>query len=259
VVFKGSTTPPAVLQTLGGSQLGPSAAFSINDTNMVVGQSDDAAGNLKAVLWVVDANGQATLGPIDLGTLGGTSSAAYFISNDGTIVGEAMDASGKKRATLWKADLTGTLIAGPVDLGTLVGDTAAVALGVNASGVVVGSSGGNAANVTRAVSWTVNNSGVVVGGPTILGSVSLPAGQDSVASAINDSGRITGVSDGVGVQGIASSVVWDTGLVQNIHDTVFDSTVNETKSVNASGQLAGSFTTGTGQLHPFVATAIILP
>ena len=258
VLFNGENNAPTELLSLSPPD-GQSVAYSINDQGMVVGQSDDASVNRKAVLWILDAGGTVTAGPVELGTLGGASSAAYYVANDGSIVGEAMDVLGRNRAVLWKVDLAGNILIGPVDLGTLPSDTTAVALGINASGVVVGTSGGSVSGVTRAVSWAVNASGNATGVPVILGSVTLPAGQDAIAYAINDSGRIAGSADGAGLQGRAVSVVWDASLVQKIHETVFDTAISEVRSINTSGQLSGSFRTETGQLRPFVATPVVLP
>ena len=112
-----------------------------------------------------------------------------------------------------------------------------------------------ASEVSKGIAMVSLETGV----PVILGSVTLPAGQDAIAYAINDSGRIAGSADGAGLQGRAVSVVWDASLVQKIHETVFDTAISEVRSINTSGQLSGSFRTETGQLRPFVATPVVLP
>src|SRR5947207_4028599 len=70
--------------------------------------------------------------PVDLGTLGGTTSSASAVNASGQVVGESSSGDGI-RAFSW------TAAGGMVDLGTLGGDS--VAFAVNASGQVVGHSG----------------------------------------------------------------------------------------------------------------------
>jgi probable HAF family extracellular repeat protein len=80
------------LGTLGGNS---SAAYGINASGQVVGQSD-ITGNtsLHATRW-------SGTHAIDLGTLGGRSSTAVSINTAGEVVGSAQTSSNSQHAALW--------------------------------------------------------------------------------------------------------------------------------------------------------------
>ena len=194
---------------------GTSAAYAINASGQVVGESGTARGEAvrHAFLWhggemldigggpgsralsrahginasgqVVGAlEGRATLWqggvPRDLGTLpGDAASTARAISAAGHAVGESLAGPLQSRAVLWRS---GTI----QDLGSLPGDASSQANGINASGQVVGWS--RSADRSRAVLWQGNgatdlNSLLLQGSGWVLTS----------ASAINDAGQIVGV------------------------------------------------------------------
>jgi probable HAF family extracellular repeat protein len=155
------------LGSLHGSS-GTSAAWAINESNVIVGQSETING-AHAVRFELD--GTIT----DLGTLGGTSSVAYDINDTGEIVGESTNAAGARRAFLIQGGKS------MIDLGTL-GGAEAYARRINNNGQVVGS----AMTVDGAWHAFLWSQGVM----TDLGSL----GFSSEALGINDKGVVVGKS-----------------------------------------------------------------
>lgn len=167
------------------------AAYHINNAGQVVGEATEGGEN-RAVLWNTTA-----APPVALGILaGGTYSAAYFINDGGLVVGEADNSAGATRAVAWLVSPLGAVMAGPVDLGALAGHAASTAMGVDASGRVVGESE-TALGEDRAALWTINPQTLAVTARTDLGS--------GGAHAINGANRIAGH---LGTPSLAS--VWDT-------------------------------------------------
>lgn len=152
------------LGTLSGGDY--SAAYSINDSGVVVGTSNTST-NMHAFSWT------SSQGLHDLGTLPGSdSSSASSINDQGLIAG----ASGG-HAVLWSNGK-------PQDLGTLGGATSE-AHDVNGLGMVAGVSDTVAG--PRAFLWqsgSMQNLGV------------LPGDISSRADHINDSGMVVGASEG---------------------------------------------------------------
>jgi probable HAF family extracellular repeat protein len=180
VRWDSGTTTPTELST------SSSLAFGINASGAVVGGAEGSG----AVEWAPGAT--ATTSPTTLGLLqGGTAGIARAINASGQVVGlsNTKDANGNAvpHAVRWDAGTTT-----PTDLGTLAGITgtlagitSTVALGINASGQVVGAAGTSPDGdiFGHAVLW---NTGATT--PTDLGSL-LPAGSGWVlesAYAIND-------------------------------------------------------------------------
>lgn len=108
---------------LGG---GGSRAAAINNHDWVVGESDTAAGEVEAFIWMPGTAIQS------LGTLGGSHSRAYDVNDDGLVVGESTDAEGIQRAFCW------THAEGIRALPAPAGTIHSVALAVNARGQIVG-------------------------------------------------------------------------------------------------------------------------
>ncbi|MBE2212656.1 MAG: hypothetical protein IAE82_02205, partial [Opitutaceae bacterium] len=99
-----STARQAVIWRPGGGWIlpgalgsGPSSAYGINASGLVVGVSQAADGNDHAVRY--DAAGTRVLE--DLGTGWGTRSIAYGVNDDGWIVGAIAGAKAPARAFLW--------------------------------------------------------------------------------------------------------------------------------------------------------------
>jgi hypothetical protein len=165
--------PGAVLPIdlrLGGFS-SPSAAYGISGAR-IVGEAGQGAGSV-AVLWAdLDAV------PVELPSLGGDRSAAYAIAGS-LVVGEStVTDGGASRGAVWALDSAGN--AGPpVALAPLAGHVSSIALGVDASGRIVGESE-SGAGVVHAVSWTV----AAPDAPLDLGSGS--------AQGVNAGGRIAG-------------------------------------------------------------------
>ncbi len=169
----------------------PAAAYHINNAGQAVGEAT-VGGLNRAVLW---NNTAAT--PVALGTLtGGTYSSVYFINDGGLAVGEADNAAGATRAVAWLVSPLGAITAGPVDLGTLAGHAASFALGVDASGRVVGESETDSGE-SHATLWTINPQTLAVTARTDLGT--------GGAHAINTTNRIAGH---LGTPSLAT--LWDT-------------------------------------------------
>ena len=214
--FLYSGSAPVAIPTLGGTF---NAALGINGAGTVVGFSQDSSG---AVLAFQYSGGAMT----SLGTLpGGTTSQASAINASGQIAGYGDTADGSTHAFLWSGaftDLgvpagfassyasgignagavagyvtTGTVTSeaflwtsggGMTLLGTLGGDSKA--FGVNASGMVVGSSNGVAFLYANSQMYDLN---------TLLDSSGI-GWQLQEALAINDLGQITGTGLYNGVQ-----------------------------------------------------------
>jgi len=162
----GSTAAESLTQlpSLGGRT---SFAEAINDRGEVAGESQDARGNLTAVLW----DGGTVR---SLGTLGGPESTANQINPFGLVVGASSTATGGTDAFLW------TLDHGLADLGSLGGNYSS-GLGVNAEGIVVGASTDSGGTV-HAFLWSRHT-----GMRAITG-----ASSDCLATGVNDWIQVVG-------------------------------------------------------------------
>jgi probable HAF family extracellular repeat protein len=158
----------STLPSLGGSE---TAAYAVNDSGWVVGESVDPATAYRAFLW---KGGQIQ----NLGVLAGKiNSVAYGINDAGDVVGASQDWNHyTMRATLWRGGQI-------VDLGTLPGFPSSVAMDVNNRGEIVG--------YVLDTLWNHRAVKFVPGGsPVDLGLA--PDGWGAVAYAVNDSGVVTG-------------------------------------------------------------------
>lgn len=231
---------PRVLEGVAGS--GFATAVSINNNRQVVGMSDNAGQEMRAVIWNVSADGTpspaAELHPI----AGNSYSAAYGIGDSGVAVGESAKGADYV-AVLWPAssqtpselslgDLAtpaaayginaGNGIVGeatrngkvvpvywtsptavPVQLPLLGGGTTGTAYFIDAAGGKIVGESENSGGRMRAVLWKVEPDGTV-GNPTDLGVLS---GHDrSAAFGINGSGYIVGESENG--SGEVRAVLW---------------------------------------------------
>jgi probable HAF family extracellular repeat protein len=165
-----------------------SYAYTLNQSGQdVVGNSGScAAPTAHAVLW---RNGS----PINLGSLGGTSSAALDINNRGQIIGNSdLYGNTETHTFLWQ---NGKMS----DLGTLPGDVDSFAGGINDEGQVVGESC-SASGSCRGYLW---QNGTIYDLNTLV-----PPSKDlflPFGSNINDSGEITAAT--VNTSGVEQAVV----------------------------------------------------
>ncbi len=195
------------LTTLGGN--GNSAAYDVNDSALVVGQSVTAAGSTHAALWDWDPD-DPTAAPRDLGTLGGTTSVANAVNEDGYAVGFARTSDGNNRAVVWNVSDPAAPSILPTDLGTL-GGSRSVANDINAGALAVGYADDANGN-SRAALWDLNHQTVTNLNEWLVNGEGWELSQ---AQAINDFGQIVGWGylNGQKRQFVLSAVPEPSGLV----------------------------------------------
>jgi probable HAF family extracellular repeat protein len=200
---------PAILSPLAGDVA--AAAYGINDSGRVVGESRNAAGLAHAVYWdAVNAGTINAAAPAQqlAGPGGAFYSAAYAIDDAGDIAGEAEDntAAHAVHAAVWVVGVTGYSFK---DLGTTA-NVRSAAYGVNDRGHVVGEATQVAGGAKLAVVWDIVDVGTAVFELTLLGpnAVATP----SNALAVNAEGRIAGWLGSASVPAGLTSV-WDTNRV----------------------------------------------
>jgi probable HAF family extracellular repeat protein len=197
------------LGTLGGSW---SAGIAINASGQVVGVAATAANERQAFLY---ANGVMT-------DLGGTASTALSVNVSGQVTGYAASlfnvATGNapNHAFLYSNGVM-------TDLGAPGGNYYSYGNGINASGQVVGRYG---LTVDRAFLYS---NGVM----RDLGTL---GGVSSAATAINDSGQITGQASIAGSQ-VEHAFLYSGGVMHDL-DTLGDGD-SIGMAINASGQVVG--------------------
>ena len=162
-------TPP-VVQAIDQFSGHVTDGFGINDADQITADSFYSANGAsvsRGLIW------SSSIGYIDLGTLGGSSSIAYAINNSGQVVGWSRTATGRQDAYIWDP------VNGMQDLGILPGTTRSIAESLNGLGEVVGTAGTELSFQSRAflwtptsgmqdlgiagVAWSINNSGEIVG------------------------------------------------------------------------------------------------
>jgi probable HAF family extracellular repeat protein len=171
--------------------------------------------------------------PIDLGTLGGTSSGANAVNNAGTVVGFAQNGANDNRAFRW------TPTGGMVDLGTLGGPVSAAG-DINEADQVVGTAT-TGTGASHAFIWDL------VDGMTDLGTL---GGTTSSAVAVNASGQVAGTS--TLPSGATHAFRWDS--VNGMVDIPgLGGTSAVTVGINDAGQVGGNAKiTGDAAFHAFV-------
>lgn len=166
-----STTAPAASLEVGGSGLAIdqivddtgtpvtanfSVAIDINDSLEVIGYAALAANSpFVAALWEVNADGEASVAPVALATLGGYA-AAFAIDEFGNAVGQADD-NGGLVAVLWPNGGTA-----PQILQNLPNAPAAAtskAYGISADGTLIVGEAQDATGRTRGVIWIADDQG----------------------------------------------------------------------------------------------------
>jgi len=207
------------LGTLPGGSF--SEALALNEAGQAVGRSSAGSGDDigHATLW---QHGRA----INLGTLpGGIFSFAYDINNRGQIVGESSMSGGDcnpypftrcERAFLWEHGVM-------KDLGTLGGPISA-AHAINERGDIAGMSY-TAFGEVHAVLW---RHGALID----LGA--LPGELEAWAVAINNSGQVVGISEGLTTR----AFIWSHGVMRIVGST--DGSFSEAIDINDRGQVLGA-------------------
>lgn len=202
------------------------AVHALNDDDVVVGWLDRGAGR-RAFIW---DSGQL----VDLGTFGGAVSAAWDVNRALKVVGSAaVEAAGLSRAFLWSGGQM-------ADLSTLPGCVSASALGINASGDVVGSclALDGRQQATRPFMWSAGE----------LTALPAAAEVSAAAVAINDAGWAAGWTlDGDGRQ---RAVLWRDG--QQIDLGTLGGAEAEATGLNGGGDVVGWAMTPLGVFHAFI-------
>ncbi len=158
-----------------------SAAYGINASGFIVGESEDAANTVVAVYWAFNTQTAVKLAELQAGK----NSAAYSVSASGRIVGEAVNSLDKIVPVYWRSSSIA-----PVALPTLSAGGTGVAYGIidlaDGSSVVVGESD------DQAVRWKINAAGVA---QSVEPMGTLTGHVKSVAMGVNRSGVMVGESE----------------------------------------------------------------
>lgn len=225
------TAAPTPLPPLAGDTF--SAAFSVDDSGQVVGESRGVNGS-SAVIWKTTA--AATPLPA---LVAGRGATAFGISPDGkSIVGEAEDINFNRRAVLWEVKPDGTIddpLPLPVDAftrGTVL-STGSVANNVNNNGWIVGEVK-DGEGVFHAVLWRHNQGGVFT--TTDLHQASEVA---SEAVAINGLGQMVGEAELTA--GNFAAVKWVENGAGGFTRTTIENTAKAT-AINDLNRVAGEAT-----------------
>ncbi len=189
---------------------------------------------------------------IDLGTLGGTFSFGVGINNNGGVAGfSTLPGHQNEHAFLWrKGKIT--------DLGTLGGPNSGPSFSpFSESGVVGGNAetsipdpngedfcGHGTGLICLPVLW---HDGMIVALPTL-------GGNNGSANQLNNRGQVAGTAESATVvppclqdQGIAEPVVWENGVVQDLHTFPGDS-AGVALAINDSGEVVG-FSANCATIH----------
>jgi len=212
------------LGTLGGSS---SSAYGINASGQVVGSAYTAGNAATNAFLYLNSSGVMT----DLGTLGGPDSYAYGINNSGQIVGDAdttvlIPGNGNQHYSHAFLYSGGSM----TDLGTLGGPESA-ALGINASGQVVGF-----AYTASFQEYAFLYSGGVMTDLGTIGGFSSVSG----AAGINDSGQIVGVYT-TDNNMYDQAFLYSSGIMTGLG--TLGGSDSEAYGINDSGQVVGTSTT----------------
>jgi probable HAF family extracellular repeat protein len=231
-------------------------AHDINNAGTIVGISNNGSVS-RATRWV---GGVAS----DLGTIAGTVSAtgrAWAINQGGQVAGLSTNTLGTSQATLW----SGGTITNLTSLGD--GTRFSQALGINDSGVVVGSSSTgqtvgqligttSTTSITRAFTW---NSGVIAElAPFNLyapGNTGPTTNYHSVANEINMSGLIVGNSQRI-AGAAAVATLWQNGVAIDLNTLIAPGSgwnLLSAEGINDAGDIVG-FGTFQGSSRAFLLT-----
>ena len=196
VYTQGKATPLPTLGGRGGFGLGVNDAGQVAGYTRITGATPTEASPDHAAVWT---GGK----PTDLGTLpGGTQSFGYGINAAGQVAGSGDIASGDDRA--FRSSAGGGLTI----LDKLPGGTYSEASTINDAGTVAGYA--NDGNTYVGVYWEAGTNAIRIKGLS---------GGNSLASAINNRGQITGYADlaahdGFAAGATADAILYDTATGQ---------------------------------------------
>ncbi len=226
------------LGTLGGSS---SNGFGINDSGQVSGYSGAGDGLQHAFLWTPTTPNGANGIMNDLGP--GTG---FGISDSGRTSGATDVEGGESHAFLYDGTMH--------DLGTLGGSSSA-GFDVNANGQVIGYSLTTEDAANHAFLWTPTSPNGVTGAMTDLGA---PGATFSIGIGINDSGQVTGRSDGEAFLWTPTTPNGTSGMMLGLGTlggSAVGDVISEGHGINNHGQVTGgSFASGTEGYHAFLYT-----
>lgn len=205
---------------------GTSAAFAINDDGVVAGSSQTSSSVVHAIRWSPGSK------PLDLGALSsGNASSATGINKGLAVVGGANVTSVASHAFLY-VDPGPMKDIGHLDLGGLSPTTQNItAGGINDAGLIAGTSplqlgAPTYSAFTRAFVWKA-------GTMTDLGSL---GGSNSMASAINQSGNITGSTSTP--TAAEHAYLWNGATMTDI-GVCAGAASSRGRAINAAGHIAG--------------------
>lgn len=217
-----------------------SAAYGINTSGSVVGQSQTSTGAWHAFQWIPGAANGLTGSMQDLGTLtGGVESNAFSINAVGQIVGASYDAFNNSHAFFYNGSVM-------TDLGTL-GGMNSVAYGINDGGMITGEAENLSQNF-HAFSGTTSTT-------TLTDKGTLPAGSYSEAFAINSANAVVGEAD---IFGLTDAVTGGAGALTDL-GTPLNGTYGSATALNVSGNIVGQADTILGDIHAFVYNSGVSP
>jgi RHS repeat-associated protein len=187
------------------------------------------------------SNGTTT----NLGSLGGSNGGeAYGINDSSQIVGWSSIPAGNSHAFFYT---NGTMS----DLGTLpTCNSNSQANAINDSGVIVGQSSGNNVNCPLTIefrAFTYSNG--------VMSDLGTPAGQGSIATAINNNGQIAGsllTYSNLGQQLGSQAFLYNSGTTTTLGN--FGGSFTDAYGINNSAQVVGRSTFSSGSEHAFLSS-----
>lgn len=208
-----------------------SLGWRINGSEHVAGFEETSAGNPSA--WLLNCGSFSSLS-----TLGGSYAESQGINDSDMVVGWSHNGSGKRRAFRWTSG------GGMVDLGTVSGRTDSEALSVNSSSEIVGTvmNFGSPPSTRLAFLYLPADAYTLTSGMNSLGTL---GGTQSVATDINNSGRVVGGAQNAG--GNYRPFRWNSGTMTDLGTLGGDSVYpdHRAEAVNSSGNIVGrSYTAG---------------